>query len=75
MSRRSGPDIWLTVPDAGDETAIASVVQAHDETKPQPDPSADRRTRITELLQTARSNWTTAQLREIIELAATEVTG
>ena len=68
-------DVWLTVPDDAGEAAIAAVVQAHDGTMSQPDPSAARRTRISELLQTSRSNWTTAQLREIMELAAREVTG
>ena len=70
-----GADIWLGVPDEVDEGAIAAVIAAHDGTMFQPDPSADRRTRLTELLLTSRSNWTTAQLREIVELTAREVAG
>ena len=68
-------DIWLTVPSDANEAAIEAIIGAHDGTLPQPDPSAERKTRIVELLQTGRGNWTTAQLREIIELAAREVTG
>lgn len=73
----SGNDknVWLTVPDDADDAAITAVVNAHDATKTQPDPSADRRYRLTELLKTSRSNWTTAQLREIMELTTREVTG
>ena len=70
-----GDDVWLTVPDTADEAAISAVVQAHDPTIAQPDPSADRRSRLAELLQTSRTNWTTAQLREIVELTAREITG
>jgi len=39
---------------------------------PQPDASSRRRSRIAELLAIARSDWTTAQLREIAELTAQE---
>ena len=68
-------NIWLGVPDEVDDAAIAAVIAAHDGSAAQLDPSADRRTRLAELLQTSRSNWTTAQLREIVELTAGEVTG
>lgn len=70
-----GDDIWLGVPDEMDEAAIAAVIAAHDGTLSQRDPSADRRSRIAELLQTSRSNRTTAQLREIVELTAREAIG
>ncbi|MCH8894100.1 MAG: hypothetical protein J4N75_07195 [Chloroflexi bacterium] len=68
-------DIWLGVPDDVDEAEIATVIAAHDGAATQVDQSADRKTRIAELLQTSRSNWTTAQLREILELTAREVMG
>lgn len=70
-----GNDISVGVPDNVDEPAVAAVVAAHDETTPRPDPRASRGNRIAGLLQTSRSNWTTAQLREIVELTAREVTG
>ena len=69
----SGNDIWLTVPDDTDETAIAAVIQAHDETKLQPDARRDRLERIAELQALGRSNWTTAQMRELIDLSAQEL--
>ena len=56
-------DIWLTVPDDADELAIGAVVLAHDPTRPQPDPRATRLSRIAE-----RSTWTSAQMREVIQL-------
>ena len=70
-----GDDIWLGVPDDVDEALIAAVIAGHDGAATQVDQSADRKTRIAELLQTSRSNWTTAQLREILELTAREVMG
>ena len=71
----SNDDVWLGVPDDADEAAIAAVIAAHDSNATQTDPSAGRRARIAELLQTSRSSWTTAQLREIVELNAREITG
>ena len=63
-------NIWLTVPDDADEVAIAAVVQAHDHTKQQPDPTTQQRTRIKELLVIGRSNWTASQRNELLELIA-----
>lgn len=66
-----GDDIWLTVPDNADETAIASVVQAHNPSAAEPlTPTEARAQRITELLTISRSDWTTAQYRELLQLVA-----
>lgn len=69
-----GDEVWLTVPDTADENAIAAVVAAHDPTAKQPDPRGDRLSRIGELSAIPRSNWTAAQLRELLELVAQELT-
>ena len=66
-------DIWLTVPDDANETAISAVVQAHDPAGTQPDPRRERLDRIAEINLIPRSQWTTAQLRELLELTAQEV--
>ena len=63
-------DVWLTVPNMADEAAITAVVQAHDHTKQQTDPTAQQRSRIKELLVIGRSNWTASQRNELIELIA-----
>jgi len=68
-------NVWLTVPDNPDEVAIGTVIAAHDSNATQPDRSADRKAQIANLLAVPRSNWTTAQLREIVELSAKETTG
>ena len=62
----SADDIKVTF--AGDISAqlITTVVQAHDPTLQQP----DSRSRIAEILAIPRSNWTTAQMRELIDLLA-----
>ena len=70
-----GEDIWLTVPDEADEVAITAVVQAHDHTKGQPNPRQERIQRIGEIRALGRSNWTTAQMRELVDLMAQEVAG
>jgi len=67
-----GDDVWLTVPDDADEAAIASVVVAHDHTRPSLNPRRDRLDRITELAGIPRSSWTSAQMRELIYLIAQE---
>ena len=67
-------NVWLTVPDGADEPAIAAVVQSHDPASQQPDPRRGRLDRIAELTALARSDWTSAQLRELIELLAQELT-
>lgn len=69
-----GDEVWLTVPDTANESAIAAVVAAHDPTAKQPDPRGDRLARIGELSAIPRSTWTTAQLRELLELVAQELT-
>ena len=73
--RAEGDDnnVWLTVPDDADEVAIAAVVQAHDHTKQQPDPTTQQRTRIKELLVIGRSNWTASQRNELLELIAQSI--
>lgn len=66
-------EVWLTVPDAADETAIAAVVAAHDPTIPRPPTSREVVTqRIAELLTIPRSDWTVAQQRELLQLVAQE---
>ena len=70
----SDSGIWLTVPDNADEAAIAAVVAAHDPTAKQADPKAERQTRIAELLAKPRSDWTAAQQRELLQVAAQELT-
>ena len=67
-------NVWLTVHDGADEAAIAAVVQSHDPTTQPSDPRRDRLDRITELNVIARSDWTTAQMRELIDLLAQELT-
>jgi len=66
-------DVWLSVPDDADEAAIAFVVQTHDPTILRPDPRADRLSRIAELQAIPKSTWTTAQLRELVDLIAQEI--
>ena len=63
-------EVSLTVPDDADQAAIAAVVEAHDHTKSQPDPRQDRLARIAEIDAIARSDWTSAQMRELIHLLA-----
>ena len=58
-------ELWLTVPDNADETAISAVINAHDPSKTQPDPRKERLTRISEIRAIPRSTWTTAQMREV----------
>jgi len=65
-------EVWLTVPDTADETTIAAVVTAHDPTKVQTDPTKLRLSRIQELVDIGRSNWTASQRNELIELLAKE---
>lgn len=67
-------NVWLTVPDNADEAALVAVVQAHDPTQQQPDPRGDRLNRIREIQTIPRSNWTSAQMRELIDLVAQEIT-
>lgn len=64
--------VRLTVPDAIKKTDLQPVIQAHDPNKPRPDPRRDRRDRMTDLIALGKTNWTTAQLRELIDLAAQE---
>jgi len=68
-----GDDIWLTVPDDADEAAIAAVVQAHDPNQIQQDPRRQRLGRIAEISAIPRSTWTSAQMRELINLMAQEL--
>lgn len=63
-------NVWLTVPDDADETAIAAVVLAHDANSLRSDPAAQRRFRVSELLAIPRSDWTAAQRNELLELTA-----
>jgi hypothetical protein len=67
-------DLWLTVPDSADATAIAATVQAHDPAATRtPTIGEERAQRISELLAIPRSDWTAAQLREIAQLTAQEL--
>ncbi|MDA1128318.1 MAG: hypothetical protein O2913_06440 [Chloroflexi bacterium] len=67
-------ELWLEVPDTVDETAIAEIVNTHDPaSKPVDQRKADQ-SRIAELLAVARSDWTSAQLRELLQLTARDVT-
>ena len=65
-----GNDVWVTVPDDSDEGVIGTIVQAHDFTMLQPNARTDQSNRIAELLDIPRSQWTTAQLRELISIVA-----
>lgn len=66
-----GDDIWLTVPDDTDETAITTVVAFHDPLAARPaTPAEARAQRIGELLAIPRSDWTVAQQRELLQLVA-----
>ena len=71
--RGNEANVWLEVPDSVDEAAIAAVVQSHDHTKTQPDPRKERLARIAEINSIARSDWTSAQMRELISLMAQEL--
>ena len=67
-------NIWLTVPGNTDEAAVANVVAAHDPITKPADPKAERQARIAELLAIPRSDWTAAQQRELLQVAAQELT-
>ncbi len=66
-------ELWLTVPDEADEAAIQAIVQAHDHTIVQPDAHKQRLDRIYEINAVPRSQWTSAQMRELIHLVAQEL--
>ena len=61
------PEALETV-DAGSNSRTGGLLEMA--LPPSPEPS-----RIEELLAISRSNWTTAQMRELIELTAQEATG
>ena len=67
-------EIIVTFADDIPPQLVTAVVQAHDHTMTQPDPRKDRRARIAELKAIPRSTWTTAQIRELIDLMAQELT-
>lgn len=67
---RNDCNVWLTGPEDADDVAIGTVVQAHDHTKLQPNPSELRRTRIEEPLAVGRSSWTASLRIEFIGLIA-----
>ena len=66
-------EVWLVVPDDAEEAAIELVVRAHNPALSQPDPSRQRLDRIAEIQQIPRSSWTSAQMRELIDLMAAEL--
>jgi septal ring-binding cell division protein DamX len=65
-----GDEVWLTVPDTEDEAAIGAVVQTHDPTTLPTTPAQTSAARRAELLAIPRSDWTTAQMRELLQLVA-----
>jgi len=69
-----GDDIRIEVPDTVNIDQVAAVIQAHDPTKSQPDSRRDRLARIAEINSIPRSEWTAAQMRELISLIAQELT-
>ena len=66
--------VMITVPNGTSRAPIDAVVNAHDHTKKQPDSRADRLTRIREIQRVPRIDWTTAQMQELIDLLAQELT-
>ena len=65
--------VWLVVPDSADQEAIAAVVQAHDPNKSQLDARMESVERIAEIDAIAQSDWTPAQIRELIHRLAQEL--
>ena len=61
--------------DSANEQAIADVVTAHDTATAGKNPAEARQDRIKVLFATPRSNWTTAERVELIELTARYITG
>ena len=71
----STPDCWvqITVPEGADEQSIQTVVEAHDHANLQPNAHQQRLDRINEIDELPRSQWTSAQMRELIYLMAQEL--
>lgn len=63
----------LEVVDDDVDRRVAPLLSLPPPPEPQPDASSIRRSRIADLLAIARSDWTTAQLREIAELTSQEL--
>ena len=66
-------NVWLAVPDMADTGAINSEIQARDPAKNRADPRGDCLVPIAEVDAIGRSDWTSAQMRELIYLLALEV--
>ena len=69
-----GDSVRISFADDIPEADVIAVLQRHDATKKQTDVREQRLDRISELNAIPRSNWTTAQMRELIDLLAQEVT-
>lgn len=72
--RGRGEAILITCADDITRAQLETVVQAHDSTQLQPDTRRDRLARITEISAIPWSQWTAAQMRELIDLLAKERT-
>lgn len=66
-------NIWLTVPDNANEAEIAAVVAAHDPATLPATPAQASAARIAEILAIPYSNWTTTQMRELLQLVALRI--
>ena len=69
----SGESIKITFADDNPGHLIETAVLAHDSIIPRPDVRVERRTRMSELLQISRSDWSAAQFRELLQLTAQEL--
>ena len=69
-----GDTIRIDFADDIPDSLVESIVQAHDSIKSRADPRRARLARIAEISAIARSDWTSAQTRELIQLLAQELT-